>query len=188
MTEGRKILRQQTALVILLAVVGCEGPMGPPGEQGPPGPPGPTPQSLLIEFPLSRFSYSEDGEILLANPQIRPATFRALFFKFINDSSREDQSGEWATVYMPYTTFVSFMQQALLSGTVQGLAIIISAVSQGFSFEVQEDAEGLPEFAGYVVGAGGIEIYDPDRILLEFAEIMQFDEDISISFAVLVQP
>ena len=35
------MIRLQSALVILLAVVGCEGPMGPPGEQGSPGPQGP---------------------------------------------------------------------------------------------------------------------------------------------------
>ena len=184
-------MNKAIALMFAFLLIACEGPMGPqgpPGEPGPQGPQGPTSQSILIEFPLSRFSYSEDGDIWLSNSRITPESFRSLFIKLTQESSRENPSSGSTTAYMPYTTFVSYMQQVFLSGSMEALMIIISAVSQGFSFEVNEDAEGLPQFAGFVVVEGGIEINDPDRILLEFADSMQNDGGISMAIAVLVQP
>ena len=127
-------------LFIALSLLACEGPAGPAGEQGPPGPPGPGFEAVLIEHDLSRDSYA-DGTIHIRDPRIQPTSFRFLFLK-----ASEGQE----VYYIPFTALVNAFVQGFLKGTIEGLALVIVAVSQGAVLEPADDELDLPTLPSFL--------------------------------------
>ena len=81
-------------LVLLAALLGCEGPAGPQGEAGPAGPSGPmgpqgetgpARQSVVIEELITSRDYNSDGVIEIEDERISPDTFVGIFVRLRGD-------------------------------------------------------------------------------------------------------
>ncbi len=155
---------------------GPAGPAGAAGEQGPPGPPGPGSETVLIEYSLSRDSYV-DGVIHIRDPRIQPTTFRLLFLKATED-------GE--VFFFPFSELTSAFIQGFLNGTVEALALVIVAVSQGLVLEPSSEELDLPALPSFLVGTGELRIEDEEEILLDIAQQVR-SVGMEISVAVLVE-
>ena len=166
----------------LLACEGTEGPMGPPGpagpagEQGPPGPPGPGFEAVLIEHSLSSDSYV-DGTMYIRDPRIQPTSFRFLFLKAAEGEE---------VYYFPFTALVNVFVQGLLEGTIEGLALVIVAVSQGAVLEPADEGLDLPTLPSYLVASGELQIEDEEELLLDIVQVLQ-SGGIDLTVVVLVE-
>lgn len=176
------------AVILVFSIISCEGPAGPAGPQGPQGeagrqgdkgdqgPPGPGSGSVLIEASLSRDSYT-DGVIRIRDPRIQPTTFRLLYLK-------ATQGGE--VFFFPFGELTSRFIQGYLTGTVETLALVIIAVSQGLVLEPSDEELELPALPSFLVGDGELRIEDEEEFLLEIARQVS-TVGMEISVAVLVK-
>ena len=143
-------MNRMIGLLLIICLVGCEGPMGPQGEQGETGTTGPqgiqgVPGSAAsmsvayIEFTLMRSSY-DNGVIMLQSPRVQIENFLGLSFL-------AEINGE--TVVMPLTYPVAAIAPEV--SIANRLQII---VSDGLVIILDND-RGLLDFMDGFLGSSG---------------------------------